>query len=106
MVSFAVQKLLNVLYSYLFIFDFVSFALMSDSVTHFQMSGRLLPIFSSGFSVSGLTFKSLIHFYFWIWCEIVIHFILLPATVQVFQTLFTEETVLSPWYILGFYVVE
>ena len=75
MVSFAVQKLLNVMYSYLFIFAFVSFALMSDSVTHFQMSGHLLPSFSSrSISLSGLTFKSLIHFYFCVWCEIVIQF--------------------------------
>lgn len=79
---------------------------MSDSVTHFQMSGRLLPIVSSSFQFQALHFKSLIRFDFCVWCETVIHFILLPVTVQVFQTLFTEETVLSPWCILGFYVVE
>ena len=66
-VSFAVPKLLHLIRSYLFIFCF-----------HFQYSGRwviedpaviyvreCLPmVYSRSFIVSGLTFRSLIHFEF------------------------------------------
>lgn len=64
MVSFAVQKLLNVMYSYLFIFDFVSFAFDVRFSNSFPDVRSNLPIVSSSFSVIVLTFKSLIRFDF------------------------------------------
>ena len=64
-VSFAVQKLLNLTGSCLFIFAFISFALGDRSKnTCLQfMPKSVLTMFSSrSFMVSGLTFRSLIHF--------------------------------------------
>ena len=64
MVSFAVQKLLSLIKSNLFIFAFIYFALGDRSkkiFLHF-MSKSVLPVFSSrSFMVSSLTFRSLIH---------------------------------------------
>ena len=68
--SFTVQKLLSLIRSHLFIFVFISITLGGGSkrILWF-MSKSLLPVFSSkSFIVSGLTFKSLIHFvYFCVW---------------------------------------
>ena len=74
MVSFAVQKLLSLIRSHLFIFAFISFALgdWAKEILLQFMSKSVLPMFSSGsFMVSGLTFRSLNSFkvYFCIWCE-------------------------------------
>ena len=65
MVSFAVQKLLSLIRSHLFIFAFIFFTWedRSKKILLRFMSKRVLPIFSSrSFIVSGLTFRSLIHF--------------------------------------------
>ena len=71
-VSFIVQKLLSLIRSHLFIFAFISITLGggSWSILLWFMSERVLPMFSSrSFVVSGLTFRSLIHFdYFCVWC--------------------------------------
>ena len=67
MASFAVQKLLSLIRSHLFIFAFVSFALedRSKKILLQFMSKSVLPMFSSkSFMVSGLIFRSLIHFEF------------------------------------------
>ena len=67
MVSFAVQKLLSLIRFRLFIFAFVSFALggRSKKIWLQFMSKNILPMFSSrSFMVSGLAFRSLIHFEF------------------------------------------
>ena len=67
MVSFAVQKLLSLIRSHLFIFVFVSFTVgdRSKKILLQFMSKSVLPMFSSrSFIVSGLTFSSLIHFAF------------------------------------------
>ena len=64
MVSFAVQKLLSLIRSQLFIFAFISFALGDGSkeILLWFISKGVLPMFSSrSFIVSGLTFRSLIH---------------------------------------------
>ena len=68
------------------------------------------PMFSSKhFIVSGLTFKSLIHFEFiFVYgvreCS---NFILLHVAVfPVFPALLTEETVFSPFYILASFVID
>ena len=67
MVSFAVQKLLSFIRSHLFIFVFISISQGGGSkgILLWFMSLSVLPMFSSkSFIVSGLTFRSLIHFQF------------------------------------------
>ena len=67
MVSFAVQKLLSLIRSHLFIFGFI-FITLGDGAKKILllfMSKSVLPMFSSrSFIVSSLTFQSLIHFEF------------------------------------------
>ena len=66
-VSFAVQKLLSLIRPHLFIFVFISITLAGGSqrILLSFMSSSVLPMFSSNsFIVSGLTFRSLIHFEF------------------------------------------
>ena len=66
MVSFAVQKLLSLIRSHLFIlvFIFITLGGFKNILLQF-MSKSILPMFSSkSFRVSGLTFRSLIHFEF------------------------------------------
>ena len=66
-VSFAVHKLLSLIRSYLFIFAFILFTLGDGAkkILLWFMSKRVLSMFSSRiFIVSGLTFRSLIHFEF------------------------------------------
>ena len=67
MVFFAMQKLLSLIRSHLFIFVFIIITLGSESKnTLLQfMSKSVLPMFSSqSFVVSSFTFRSLIHFEF------------------------------------------
>ena len=67
MVSFAVQKLLSLIKSHLFIFVFISIILGGGSkkILLWFMSKSVFPMFSSkSFIVSGLTFRSLSHFEF------------------------------------------
>ena len=66
-VSFAVQKLLSLIRSHLFIYLFISITLegRSQRILLWFMSSSVLHMFSSkSFIVSGLTFRSLIHFEF------------------------------------------
>ena len=66
-VSFAVQKLLSLIRSQLFTFVFISITLGGGSwrILLWFMSSSVLPMFSSkNFIVSGLTFRSRIHFEF------------------------------------------
>ena len=66
-VSFAVQNLLSLIRSHLFIFVFISITLGSGSkrIMLWFMSKSILPMFfSKSFIVSGLIFRSLIHFEF------------------------------------------
>ena len=63
--SFVLQKLLNLIRSYLFNFTFISSILGGGSqrILLWCMLESVLPMFSfSGFIVSGLTFRSLVHF--------------------------------------------
>ena len=64
MVSFAVQKLLSLIRSYLFIFAFISITLGGRSkILLWFISETVLPMFSSkNFIVSGFAFRSLFHF--------------------------------------------
>ena len=71
-VSFAVQKLLSLIKSHLFIFVFISVTLGvgSKKILLWFMSKSVFPMLpSKSFIVSGLTFKSLIHleFIFGVW---------------------------------------
>ena len=64
-IFFAVQKRLSLIRSHLFIFVFTIIALGGgpEKILLQFMSGSIWPIFSSkSFIVSGLTFRSLIHF--------------------------------------------
>ena len=66
-VLFAVQKLLSLSRSHLFIFVFISIILGDESkkMLLWFMSMSVLPMFSSrSLTVSALTFRSLIHFEF------------------------------------------
>ena len=65
--SFAVQKLLSLIRSHLFIFAFNSVTLEEGSkkILLMFMSKSVLPMFfSMSFIISSLTFRSLIHFEF------------------------------------------
>ena len=65
MVSFAVQKLLSLIGSYLFIFLSTFITLGGGSRSYCDLCQSVLPVFSStSFIVSSLTFRSLIHFEF------------------------------------------
>ena len=65
-VSFAVQKLLSLIRSHLFTFVFISVTLGGGyRGSCFDLSSSIVAMFSSkSFIVSGLTFRSLIHFEF------------------------------------------
>ena len=66
-ISFAVQNLLSSIRPHLFTFVFIFITLggRSKRISLLFMSSSLLPMFSSkSFIVSGLTFRSLIHFEF------------------------------------------
>ena len=70
MVSFAVQKLLSLVRSHLFIFVFIFIRRWIKKFLLRFMSESVLPVFSSeSFIVSSLTFGSLIHFEF-IFCMV------------------------------------
>ena len=90
MVSFAVQKLLSLIKSHLFIFVFISITLggRSKKILLWFMSKSVFPMFSSkSFIVPGLTFKSLIYleFIFVYGVRECSNFILLHVAVQVSQ---------------------
>ena len=73
MVSFAVQKLLSLIRSHLFVFVFISISLGDGSKKIFLwfMSKSVLPMFfPKTFIVFGLTFSSLIHFEFIFVCSV------------------------------------
>ena len=72
-VSFVVKKLLSLIRSHLFIFAFISNILGGGSqrILLWCISESVLPMFSSrSFIVSGLTFRSLIHFEFIFVCGV------------------------------------
>ena len=86
MVSFAVQKILSLIRSHLFIFAFVSFALGDRSKQILLQIVSVLPTFSSrSFMSFSLTFRSLIHFEFIFVCGVIecSNFILLHVVVRV-----------------------
>ena len=89
-VSFAVQKLLSLIKSHLFIFGFSVITLRggSEKMLLLFMSGSVWPMFSSkSFIVSGLISRSLIHleFIFVYGVRECSHFILFHVAVQFSQ---------------------
>ena len=110
-VFFAVQKLLSLIRSHLFIFAFISFALRdwSKKILLWFMSQNILPMFfSRSFRVSCLIFRFLNHFEFiFVYgvgeCS---NFIDLHVAVQFSQHYRVEETVFSPLYIFAAFVVD
>ena len=67
-----------------------------------QMSKCILPMLSSSSVVSGLTFKSLIHFwiYFCMWCEKIVQIDFITHSSTVFLTPLFKEAVFSQCIIL------
>ena len=62
-VSFAVKKLLSLIWSHLFTFVFISRRWVIEDLVLIRFDSSVLPMFSSkSFIVSVLTFRSLIHF--------------------------------------------
>ena len=81
--SFAVQKLLNLIRSSFLIFAFVSFGLgeRSKEMLLYFMSKCSTYVFSMSFTVSGLTFGFLIHFEFYLYIyEKMFYFIILQTS--------------------------
>ena len=109
-VSFAVQKLLSFIRSHLFIFVFISITLQGGHKRSCcDICQSVLPMISSkSFIVSGLTFRSLIHFEFIFVCGVreCANFILLHVAAPVFPAPLTEETVFSPLYIIASFVID
>ena len=101
MVSNAVQKLLSLIKSHLFIFVFISVTVRcgSKKILMWFMSKSVFPMFSSkSFIVSGLIFKSLIHleFIFVYGVRECSNFILLHVAVQFSQHHLLKRLVFSP----------
>ena len=89
-VSFAVQKILSFIRSHLFIFVFISISLEGGSkriLLWFMALSVLLMFSSKNYIVSGLTFRSLIHFEFIFVYDVreCSNFILLHVAVQFSQ---------------------
>ena len=89
-VSSAVQKLLSLIRSHLFTFVFIFITLGGESqrILIWFMSSSVRPVFSSkSFIVSGLTFRSLIHFEFIFVYDVrkYSNFVLFHVTVQLSQ---------------------
>ena len=107
-VSFAVQKLLSLIQSYMFMFAFISFVLGERSKKNIAMiyvKECSTYISSRSFMFSTLTFRSLTHFelIFLYKCS---NIILLHVAFTVFPAPLIEEAVFSPLYILASFVVD
>ena len=110
-VSFIVQKFLSWIRSHLFIFAFISITLGGESqrILLWFMSESVLSMFSSrSFIVSGLTFRSLIHFEFIFVCGVrkCSSFVFFTSDWPVFLAPFVKEIVFSPLYIFAYFVKD
>ena len=101
MVSFAIPKLFHLMWSHLFIFAFVALALggRSKKILVMPVSKSTLSMsFWRSFMVSGLTFKSLIHFesiFTYFTREKVVQFHSFACSCPVFPISLIEETLSS-----------
>uniref|UniRef100_A0A5G2QHZ7 Uncharacterized protein n=1 Tax=Sus scrofa TaxID=9823 RepID=A0A5G2QHZ7_PIG len=110
-VSFAVQKLLSLIRSHLFIFVFTVITLRggSEKMLLLFMLEIVWPVFSSrSFIVSGLLSRSLIHleFIFVYGVRECSNFILFHVAVQFSQHHLLNKAVFSPLYILASFVID
>ena len=97
MVSFAVQKLLNLIRFHLFVFIFITLEGVFKKILLWFMSKSVLPMFSSkNCIVSNLTFRSLIHFEFIFVYGIreCSNFIILHVAVQFSSTIYSLFSIL------------
>ena len=106
-VSFAVQKLLSLIRSHVFIFVFIFLTLGGESkkiLLQFTSKSVLSMFSSKSFIVSSLTFRSLVHFEFTFVYGVreCSNFILL----HFFPAPLIEETLFSPLYTLASFVVD
>ena len=109
MVCFAVQKLFSLIRSHWFIFVFIFIILGSGSSMMLLqfMSKSVLPMFSSrSFIVSGLIFRTLIHFQFIFCVVLVFYFHSFTCSFPVFPAPFIEEAIFLPLYVLSFFVID
>ena len=111
MISFAMQKLLSLSRSHLFIFTFISFALgdPSKNILLRFMSENVLPIFSPrSFMVSCLVFWSLNHleFIFVYHMRVCSNFIDLHIAVQLSQHHLLKRLSFQSLYVLASFVVD
>ena len=108
MVSFAVQKLLCLTKSQLFIFVFISFTLGSKKLCYNLCQRVLQMFFSRSFVVSGLTFRSLMYFEFIFVYGVreCTNFIPLCVAVQVSQHHLLKSPSFSPMYIPASFVMD
>ena len=107
----AVQKLLNLIRSRLFVFLFISFALgdRSKKILLYFISKSVLPMFSSrSFMVSRITVRSLIHFEFIFAYDVreCSEFTLLHVTVQFSQCHLWKRLSFSPLGILASFIAD
>ena len=107
----AVQKLLNLIRSRLFVFLFTSFALgdRSKKILLYFISKSVLPMFSSrSFMVSRITVRSLIHFEFIFAYDVreCSEFTLLHVTVQFSQCHLWKRLSFSPLGILASFIAD
>ena len=105
MLSFAIQKLVSLIRSHLFIFVFIYIALgdwPKKTLIRF-MSENVLPLFSSkSFMASCLIFVfKPFWIYFYVWCEGVFWLHWLACSCPTFPTPLAEQTVFSPLYIFA-----
>ena len=94
-VSFAVQTLLSLIMSHLFIV-FISITLGDGAkkiLLQFMSKSILLMFSSRSFRVSGLTLRCLFWVYFCIWCEKMFWFHSFTCSCPVFPGPLTEETI-------------
>ena len=102
MVSFAIQKLLSLIRSHLFIFVFIFITLGCCSKRLLWFTSKsVLPVYSSkSLIVFDLTFRSLIYFEFIFLCSVreYCNFILLLVVVHFFPAPLIEETAFSIVY--------
>ena len=109
-VSFVLQKLLNLIRSHLFIFAFISFALGDRNRNIATVYVRVSCLCSSrNFIVLGLTFMSLIHlslFLYMVWRSVLISFILLHVALQFSHHHLLKRRSFSPLYILASFVID
>ena len=106
-VPFTLQKLFSLMQSCLLVFAL--FPLPEETSKNFaKMSESILPRFSCrSFMVSGLIFKSLIHFEcISLWCEKLVQFDCFEYSGPTCPAPFIEETAFPPLYSLAFSVID